>query len=853
MLSFDRYMVCFYFYYNDVKMQICKNNIYIVYNTNIYYIMDTIFNKTENTSKEHKEKQKENIKNSVFKKIKDFLDSNYIDTGKKPNIENDEVFGKINQKLKDFGFSQFKTYVPLFPIDNTGIDASNKLEGITNKLKKITNKLLKLDNEFYESALIRPLSNEVIGFLKDKIIQIANTKLRDTLAETVKEDIDYEEDFEEEEEPKNQALLNNLIPIAVKNLKDMLDKRREEIEHEGDTYEEDFEEDEDIIEEKINYIDAFKVNLTEIAKTNLKVLFDSNLKRIKDLKNALEGVVYVVKPPIEIGDIVVFKPNEQDKWYIGEITMVNDDGTYNIKVDRRIYNNVPSHRVVGVKYIIGCKAKYNGITCKITGVNNNRTVTIQYDDDDKVEDNISGDDIIIEEKDILNILENNIPGLSLLLHKSSEKIKELTNMIVQLERANEQVIQNQQELKKVNKTLSKKQGELEEINKELKENQDKLEDANQTLSKKQSELEQVNKELSDNQNNLINEMNRLNPNQFELNNEMNQLKSSQFELNNEMNQLKSNQNELNNEMNQLKRNQNELRNELRNEVKYNETILSDKIHIKVYEIYHDLQQITYKLHDELKTELKEELKKELNKIDDIDRQYINLLNRIINTNNNPPLNDITQPLTEELIAITQQLTEKLKNLEEELKKLKKDRNTMLGNKLSTLASNMLKRKLDSIVNNKNNLVNQNTQLKKQVELLLEAQTLFPHVLLSIYQQELTQKETELKKAIKENENKLNKSNQQSTQIDKLKKNIDILNQNITALQNEMNQLKSKVAELEKEKLKNSLANILKKIAMTNLISVLNKPMPIEDGDVVMTEYYNDNENKQNKIESIKVF
>ncbi len=810
--------------------------------------METIFKKAVDTVKEHKEKQKENIKNSVFKKIKGFLDSNNIDTGKKPNIENDEVFGKINQKLKDFGFSPFKSYDLPSPIDNTSIDASNKLQGITNntsidasnklqgitnKLKEITNKLLEFDNEFYESALIRPVSNEVIGILKDKIIQIANTKLRDKLVETVKEET-YDDDFEEE--PENQSLLNNfkdnLIPIAVKNLKDMLDTRIENIKYEDETYEDDFE-------QEIDYKDAFKENLTEIAKTNLKLIFDSNLNNIKDLKNALEDVVDVVKPPIKIGDIVVFKPNQednQDKWYIGEITGVNDDGTYDIKFGSITYNNVPSHSVVGVKDIIGCKAKYNGRTCKITGINNNGTVTIQYDDG-KVEENISGDDIIIEETEILNILENNIPGLSLLLHKSSEKIEELTNTIVQLEHANQEVIQKQSELEQVNEKLIEKQSELEQVNEKLIE--------------KQSELEQINKELSDNQSELRYEINRL--------------ESNQSELRDEINRLKRSQNNLINDITRANKIQDELINELRDEVKYNEHSLSDKIERIRDGIYDDLQRITYELYDEIinnrevmqniNHESNIELIEELNKINDINRQYRNQLNNrqyknpvnsIIDTNNNPTPTVFTFNTSSELNDIIQKLTAELKNLKEELENSKKDRNTVIGYKLSTLASNMLKRKLDSIVTNKNNLVNQNPRLKKQVELLLEAQTLYPHVLLSIYQQELTQKETELKKAINEN-TKTKGENAKATQVNNEKTT------QINNLQNEMNQLKKRLAELEKEKSKNSLANILKKIAMTNLISVLNKPMPIEDGDVVMTEYYNDNENKQNKIESIKVF
>jgi len=849
---------------------------------------------------------KKNIKNLVLDEINSFIgkfnikpiEVVYNKTPIKPQHVFDHIRGFVNN-IRSTNHGNFTENV-----SNQRIDASNKLKEITNKLKEITNKLLRFDNEFYKSALIRPVSNEVIIFLKDKIIQIANTKLRNKLAETVKKKT-YEDDFEEE--PENQALLNNLIPIAVKNIKDMLDTRREEIKYEGDTFEnedEDFEEDEAIIEE-IDYIDAFKENLTEIAKTNLKVLFNPNLNPIKNLNNALENVVNVVKPPIKEGDIVVFKSNEKDKWYIGEITRINHGGTYDIKFGSITYYNVPSHSVVGVKDIIGCNANYNSKTCKIIRVNDDGTVTIQYDDG-KVEYNIRGDDIIIEEKDILNILKNNIPGLSLLLDESSKKIEELTNTSLQLERANREVIQNQQELKKVNETIIENQDKLEQVNKKLIENQDKLEQVNKELIENQGKLEHVNKELSNNQSvlrdaneTLIENQDKLeyanqelSEKQSELEDEMNQLKSNQSELEeinkelsdnqnnliNEMNQLKHNQNELNNEMNQLKHNQNELT-AINEELINNEHSLGDKIERIREGIYNDLQQITSNLHegiyhelqritenlrdetiknskviqninDKLKTELKEELKEELNKIRDINTEYRNQLNtqyrNQLNTTKNPVSTVYTFNTSSQLNATIQKLTEELKNLKEELEKLKKDRNTMLGNKLSTLASNMLKRKLDSIVTNKNNLVNQNPQLKKQVELLLEAQTLFPHVLLSIYQQELNQKETELKKAIEENENKLNKSNQQSTQIDKL-------NKNITALQNEMNQLKSKLAELEKEKSKNSLANILKKIAMTNLISVLNKPMPIEDGDVVMTEYYNDNENKQNKIESIKVF
>jgi hypothetical protein len=771
---------------------------------------ETIFKKAAYAVKEHKEKQKENIKNSVFKKIKGFLDSNNIDTGKKPNIKNDEVFEKINQKLKDFGFSPFKSY----DLPSPSIDASKKL-------KEITKKLLQFDNEFYKSALIRPVSNEVIGFLKYKIIPIAVKNLKDML-DTVKEERYDDDDFEEE--PKNQALLNNfkhdLIPIAVKNLKDMLDTRR------GETYDEDdFEEEtyDDIIEEKIDYKDAFKENLTEIAKTNLKLIFDSNLKNIKGLKRALEGVVDVVKQPIKIEDIVVFKLNEedkQDKWYIGKITGVNNNGTYDINVGNIRYN-VPSHSVVGVKDIIGCKAKYNGRTCKITRVNDDGTVTIEYDDDN-VAENIS-DDIIIEETEILNILENNIPGLSFLLNKSSEKIEELTKTIVKLEKVNEEVIEKQQELiknqeklEKVNEEVIKKQSDLESEMNRLESNQRVLEDANKELSDNQRVLRDANKELSDNQNKLRDDLRDANK------------------------KLSDNQREL-----------------------------SDKIDTMVNEIYNNLEQITSNLHNviinnrelmqNIKEKLKEELEEELKKVNDIITQYRNQLNRyrnqldsIIDTTNNPR-NVFTFNTSSELNDTIQKLTKELNNLKEELEKLKKDRNTVLGYKLSTLASNMLKRKLDSIVTNKNNLVNQNPQLKKQVELLLEAQTLYPHVLLSIYQQELTQKESELKKAIEENtitkgENAITKGeNAKATQVNNEQTTI------INNLENEMNQLKKRLAELEKEKSKNSLANILKKIAMTNLISVLNKPTPIEDGDVVMTEYYNDNENKQNKIESIKVF
>ena len=854
MLSFDRYMVCFYFYYNDVKMQICKNNIYIVYNTNIYYIMETIFKKVEDGVKEHKEKQKENIKNSVFKKIKGFLDSNNIDTGIKANIGNEQVFVKIKKKLNDFKFSPFKSYDSISSIDNKRIDASNKLEGITDKLKKITNKLLDFDNDFYESALIRPVSND-IGFLKDKLIQIANTKLRDTLVERVNDER-YEDDFETE--PENQALLNNfkdnLIPIAVKTLKDILDKRREDINYQDEPFEKE-EEDEDIIEEEIDYKDAFKENLKEIAKTNLKLLFNSNLNRIKDLKNALEDVVDVVKPSIKIGDIVVFKLNEEHnngneyRWYIGKITRVNDDGTYDINVGDNTYENVPSHSVVGVKDIIDCNAKYNGKPCKITGVKDDGTVTIKYDDGN-LEENIIGDDIIIEETDILNILKNNIPGLSLLLHENAKRIDELTNMIVQLENANLEVIKNQQELEKVNKTLSENQQELKKVN--------------EKLSEKQSELENANKESIEKQRELIDEIKR----------------------------LESSQNNLRDYISRVNKIQNKLRDELINEVKYNEQILSDNISKMTDNIYKDLQRIIddfdhaimgnyavmQNINDELKTEL-------LNEIKNINTQYKNELNTQYNneqykkqpnrdTNNNPTQNIFTFNTTPVLNDIIQHLTIELNKLKEELEKSKKDRNTVLGYTLSTLASNKLKDKLASIVTNKNNLVNQNPRLKKQVELLLEAQTLVPHVLLSIYQQELKEKETELKQKETELKQKETELKQKETELkNAINENTKTKGENIKEkqlnnaqateikdLQHRMKELyktisdlTKQLAEVEKEKSKNSLTNILKKIAMTNLISVFNKPTPIEDGDVVMTEYYNDNENKQNKIESIKVF
>ena len=835
MLSFDRYMVCFYFYYNDVKMQICKNNIYIVYNTNIYYIMETIFKKLEDGVKEHKEKQKENIKNSVFKKIKGFLDSNNIDTGIKANIGNEQVFAKIKKKLNDFKFSPFKSYDSISTIDNKRFDASNKLERITDKLKEITKKLLDFDNDFYKSALILPLSNDFIGILKDKLIQIANTKLRDTLVERVNDER-YEDDFKTE--PENQALLNNfkdnLIPIAVKTLKDILDKRREDIINYEDEQFEKEEEDEHIIEEEIDYKDAFKENLKEIAKTNLKLLFNSNLNRIKDLKNALEDVVDVVKPSIKIGDIVVFKLNEEHnngneyRWYIGKITRVNDDGTYDINVGDNTYENVPSHSVVGVKDIIDCNANYNGKPCKITGVKDDGTVTIKYDDDN-LEENIIGDDIIIEETDILNILKNNIPGLSLLLHENAKRIDELTNMIVQLENANLEVIKNQQELENVNEQLLNIQSELEEVNEQLLNNQRELRDANKTLSEKQGVLEDAIKRLSEKQGVLEDAI-------IKLSEKQGVLEDANIRANN-------------------------IQNDLRDE-------LSDNINKEFVSIYMDLQKIIHDLYHEMSNNnvvmqnIKDELKTELlNEIKNINTQYKNELNTQYNneqykkqpnrdTNNNPTQNIFTFNTTPVLNDIIQHLTIELNKLKEELKKSKKDRNTVIGYTLSTLASHTLKHKLASIVTNKNNLVNKNPRLKKQVELLLEAQTLVPHVLLSIYQQELSIYQKELKayqiKLKNANDMEKLKSNDQSLKIKNLQDRMKELSKTISDLTKQL-------AEVEKEKSKNSLTNILKKIAMTNLISVLNKPTPIEDGDVVMTEYYNDNENKQNKIESIKVF